>query len=206
MDQKIEAVVFDLGGVLIDWKPEYLYRKIFDDEKEMNDFLSQVCTSEWNEQHDAGKPLQEGTEELVKQFPHYEKEIRAYYGRWEEMLGGQMAETLEILYKLRQRDHLKLYALTNWSAETYPIAERKYEFLQWFDGIIVSGKEKTRKPFPDIFQLLLKRFHLSASSTLFIDDNLRNVKAAAGEGFQTIHFTTAKELEKELGRLLENKE
>lgn len=202
MDQKIRAIVFDLGGVLIDWKPEYLYRKIFDNEKEMRDFLSGICTSEWNEQHDAGRPLQEGTEELVKQFPHYENEIRAYYGRWEEMLGGEMAETVELLRKLRQQDHLKLYALTNWSAETYPIAEKKYEFLQWFDGIIVSGKEKTRKPFSDIFQLLLKRFHLSASSTLFIDDNLRNVKAAASEGFQTIHFTTAEELEKELEEML----
>lgn len=195
---KIEAVIFDLGGVLIDWNPEYLYRKIFSSEQEIKSFLTSVCTSEWNEEQDAGRSLEEGTALLLDAYPDYEKEIRSYYDRWEEMIGGVIEGTLDILRKLKQKDHLALYALTNWSAETIPIAMNKYEFFQWFDGIVVSGVEKMRKPFPEFYHLILNRYHLSAETTLFIDDNLRNIEGARAIGMHTHHFISPERLEDDL--------
>lgn len=195
---KIEAVIFDLGGVLIDWNPEYLYRKIFSSEQEIKSFLTSVCTSEWNEEQDAGRSLEEGTALLLNAYPDYEKEIRSYYDRWEEMIGGVIEGTLDILRKLKQKDHLALYALTNWSAETIPIAMNKYEFFQWFDGIVVSGVEKMRKPFPEFYHLILNRYHLSAETTLFIDDNLRNIEGARAIGMHTHHFISPERLEDDL--------
>lgn len=191
---KIKAIVFDLGGVLIDWNPEYLYRQIFQDKKEMDYFLSEICTPEWNEEQDGGRSLSDATEMLVKAHPRYESEIRAYYGRWHEMLNGPIEETLHILKTLKEKTNLGLFALTNWSAETFPIACQQYDFFHWFDGIIVSGQEHIRKPFPEIFQLLCERFNLTPESSLFIDDNLRNIKAAKTLGFQTVHFTSPEQL------------
>src|SRR5690606_21064733 len=147
-----------------DWNPEYLYRKIFSSEDEMKNFLDTVCTSEWNEEQDAGRPLAEGTALLIEKHPTHEKEIRAFYDRWEEMLGGVIEGTVEILYQLKHKNKLGLYALTNWSAETIPIALDQYEFFQWFDGLVVSGIEKMRKPFPEFYRLILDRYHLSAPS------------------------------------------
>jgi len=126
---KIETLVFDLGGVLIDWNPEYLYNKLIPDEEERRWFLSTICTLDWNEQQDAGRSLQEGTEHLVKHFPGHEKAIRAYYGRWKEMLGGPIHETVEIFRELKTQGRLKLYALTNGSAETFPVALELYDFF-----------------------------------------------------------------------------
>lgn len=194
----IEAIIFDLGGVLIDWNPEYLYRKIFSSDEEMRRFLSSVCTSDWNEEQDAGRLLREGTRELVGKFPHYEKEIRAYYDRWEEMLGGAVEGTVEILRELRKRPGLSLYALTNWSAETMPVAMQRFDFLNWFDGMVVSGKEKTRKPFPEIYKLILDRYHLSAPHTLFIDDNPRNVRGAEDAGLLALQFVSPAQLRQTL--------
>ncbi len=192
--EQIKTVVFDLGGVLIDWNPEYLYQKIFPDKMEMRYFLDNICTSEWNEQQDAGRPLREATETLVEAHPQYETAIRAYYGRWHEMLNGPIEKTVDILRRLKKEKHLNIYALTNWSAETFPIAYQQYDFLHWFEGIIVSGREYIRKPFPEIFQLLCDRFQVKPEESLFIDDNLRNVKAAAHFGFKTIHFTAPEQL------------
>ncbi len=202
MYKTIETIVFDLGGVLIDWNPEYLYRKIFTREEEMQHFLSEICTSAWNEEQDGGRSIQEATETLVREHPQYEREIRAYYGRWEEMLNGTIKGTEEVLYALKEQGEVALYALTNWSAETFPLAynHSQYQCLHWFKDIVVSGKEKIRKPFPEIFQLLLSRFHLKAEATLFIDDNLRNVKAAEAMGFAVIHFTRPGALRKKLVR------
>lgn len=196
--KQIKTVIFDLGGVLIDWNPEYLYHKIFPDEEERKYFLQNVCTPEWNEEQDGGRPLKEATEALVKTHPQYETAIRAYYGRWHEMLNGPIEKTVDLLRQLKKKKHLKVYALTNWSAETFPIAYHQYDFLQWFEDIIVSGREHVRKPFPEIFQLLCDRFQINPEESLFIDDNLRNVKAAAHFGFQTIHFTTPEQLSEAL--------
>lgn len=194
----IDTIIFDLGGVLIDWNPHYVYRTLFNDEQEMLDFLDTVCTSDWNEEQDAGRPLQEGTDILVAQFPQHEALIRAFYGRWEEMLGGALLGTVDLFKRLKASGKYKIYALSNWSAETYPVAQRHYDFLSWFDGAVVSGVEKMRKPAPEFYQLLLDRYLVDPQTALFIDDNYRNILAAQEAGIKTIHFTSAEELEKEL--------
>jgi 2-haloacid dehalogenase len=194
----IKNVIFDLGGVLIDWNPKHLYRKIFKDETEMEKFLDEVCTSDWNEEQDAGRSLAEATETLVKEHPQHEENIRAYYGRWEEMLGGAIQGTVDIFKKMKASGGFKIYALTNWSSETFPIALQHYDFLQWFDGALVSGDEKMRKPFPEFYDLLFKRYNLKPEETLFIDDNLRNIRAADKTGMKTIHFTSSEDLKEQL--------
>ena len=188
MNKKISAIIFDLGGVLIDWNPRYVYRTIFDNEEKIDWFFQNICTNEWNEHQDAGRSLKEATEELVARHPEYENEVRAYYGRWEEMLGGPIHETLEIFRTLKEKNKYKFYALTNWSAETFPVALQRYDFLQWFDGIVMSGEERTRKPFADIYQLLLTRFKVNPSEAIFIDDSIRNIKGAEAVGIEGIYF------------------
>jgi 2-haloacid dehalogenase len=195
------TVIFDLGGVLIDWNPRYVYRTIFKTEEEIDWFFENIATHEWNENQDAGYPLDAGTEDLIKKHPDWEDEIRAYYGRWEEMLGGPIPETVEIFRQLKQKPEIKTYALTNWSAETFPIALKRYDFLHWFDGRVVSGEEKTRKPFFEFYQRLLNRYNVSPGEALFIDDNLRNVKAAEELGISGIHFHNPHQLKEELKRL-----
>jgi 2-haloacid dehalogenase len=197
----IKALVFDLGGVLIDWNPEYLYRTIFPDEQERNWFLSTICTLDWNEEQDAGRSLKEGTEYLVKKFPEHEASIRMYYDRWKEMLGGPIHDTVEIFRQLKFHTGLKLYALTNWSAETFPVALELYEFLHWFDGRLVSGEERIRKPSPEIYQLLISRFDIRPEESIYVDDNLRNVLPARELGFCGIHFRSPQQFREELLKL-----
>jgi 2-haloacid dehalogenase len=194
----INTIIFDLGAVLIDWNPHYMYRTIFSDEEEMKNFLATVCTSDWNEEQDAGRPLQEGTDLLVNEFPEHEENIRAFYSRWEEMLGGPFHGTVEIFKELKETYKYKIYALTNWSAELFPHAISRYDFLNWFDGIVVSGAEKMRKPQPEFYQLLLDRHNINPSTALFIDDNYRNIVAAEKLGINSIHFTSPEELRKTL--------
>ncbi|MFM7840126.1 MAG: HAD family hydrolase, partial [Chitinophagaceae bacterium] len=160
MMTKIQNIVFDLGGVLVDWNPAYLYRKLFQSEQEMNLFFEQICTSDWNEEQDGGRLLQDGTDLLVKQFPLQESLIRAYYDRWEEMLGGPISGTVDLFREIKKKPALKTFALTNWSAETFPKALLRYDFLHWFDGRVVSGEEKTRKPFQRIYEILIDRYQI----------------------------------------------
>ena len=180
-------IVFDLGGVLIDWNPRYLYRKLIDDEADIDFFLSEVCNSKWNVKQDAGRALAEATAERIALFPEKRFLIEAFYDRWEEMLGGEIGESVEILRELKNKGE-SIYALTNWSGETFPIAEERFDFLQWFDGTLVSGVEKLAKPDPAIFHLLLKRYELRAQDCLFIDDSIINIDAASKMGFETHHF------------------
>jgi|ERR1700754_1425566 len=194
----INTIIFDLGAVLIDWNPHYMYRTLFADEQEMKNFLADVCTSDWNEEQDAGRPLQEGTELLVARFPEHEVNIRAFYGRWSEMLGEPFHGTVDILKQLKASGRYKIYALTNWSAETFPVALERYDFLGWFDGIVVSGTEKMRKPAPEFYQILLDRYQVNPAEALFIDDNYRNIVAAEKIGIKSIHFTSSEQLEAEL--------
>ena len=199
--KKIESVIFDLGGVLIDWNPDYVYRTIFNDETKMQEFYNEVCTSEWNEEQDAGRGLKEATEELVARFPADEKNIRAFYDRWEEMLKGEIEGTVKVLKKIKDKNSVKLYALTNWSAETFPVALKRFEFLQWFDGRLVSGEEKMRKPFIEIYELLLKRFNINPATAVYIDDNERNLKTPSELGMHAILFKSPSQLEEELKKL-----
>ena len=157
----VKAAVFDLGGVLIDWDPRYLYRKLLADEGEVEEFLATVCTPEWNAEQDRGRPFAEGVAELVERHPAHAAAIAAFHERWPEMLGGDIPGAVELLAELRATG-LPLYALTNWSAETFVVARERFAFLDWFDGLLVSGEERIIKPDPAIFELLLDRFGLDA--------------------------------------------
>ena len=198
----IKNIIFDLGGVLIDWNPEYVFLDVFDGDREkMKWFFDEICTFEWNENQDAGHPIAQATEERVALFPEYEDWIRMYYGRWEEMLGGAILKTVAILKHFKEAPQFNVYALTNWSGETFPVALKRFDFLHWFEGIIVSGDEKTRKPFAEIYELTLNRFELQANESFFIDDNLRNIEAAATLGLHTHHFKNPEELMAALKKL-----
>jgi 2-haloacid dehalogenase len=201
MMQQIKNIIFDLGGVLIDWNPEYLFRKLIPDEEKRNFFFSDICTADWNEEQDGGRSIADATSLLIQQYPDHADLIIAYYDRWEEMLGGPIQDTVSIFKTLKAADKHKFYALTNWSAETFPKALVLYDFLHWFDGRLVSGEENTRKPFADFYQLLLDRFSLKPEESIFIDDNLRNIKAAQAMGIYSIHFTSPAQLVEDLKNL-----
>jgi 2-haloacid dehalogenase len=192
-----KAVVFDLGGVLIDWDPRHLYRRLLADEAAVEEFLATVCTPEWNAELDRGRPFAEGVAELVERHPEHAAAIAAYHERWPEMVAGDIPGTVEVLAELRAAG-VPLYALTNWSAETFAITRGRFEFLEWFDGLLVSGEERVTKPDPAIFQLLLDRFGLDPTATVFVDDSEANVAAARRLGFDAIGFTGHEELRREL--------
>ena len=196
--KKFDTVIFDLGGVMVDWSPDYVYKTIFKDEEEMKIFLREICTPDWNEEQDGGRTIQEATQTLIAQFPEHETNIRVFYDRWEEMLKGPIDGSVDILRELKESNNVKLYALTNWSAELFPIALNRYEFLHWFEGRLVSGEEKMRKPFMEIYELLLKRYNIDPNRAVYIDDNLRNLAPPKQLGLHTIHFSSPEQLRKEL--------
>ena len=193
----INAIIFDLGGVLVDWSPNYLYDKIFVSLEGRDFFLNHITTMDWNEEQDAGRSWAEGIEQLIKLFPEYHNEIAAYYNRWSEMLNGSIAENVDILKKLDEAN-FPLYALTNWSYETFPIAKERYEWLKLFKGIVVSGEEKVRKPDPLIYNICCERYNLNPATTLFIDDSLRNIQAAKEFGLITCHYRNSHQLNEDL--------
>jgi 2-haloacid dehalogenase len=193
----VKAVVFDLGGVLIDWDPRYLFRKLLADEAAVEEFLATVCTPEWNAEQDRGRPFAEGVAELVERHPAHAAAIAAYAERWEEMLGGVIPGTVELLAELRAAG-MPLYALTNWSAETFGVARERFELLAWFDGVVVSGEERLIKPDPRFFRLLLERFGLAPESTFYVDDSEANVEAARRLGLDAVRFSDPRQLRREL--------
>ena len=196
---EIKAIIFDLGGVLIDWNPRYVFNdNYFDSDEKRKYFFDKICTSDWNEEQDAGRSIVEATQLLVSRYPEWEDAIRDYYGRWTDMLKAPIPGTVEIFRKLKESGKYKLYALTNWQAGLFDIALVRYNFLHWFDGRVVSGEEKTRKPFPEFYKRLLDRYQLKPSDALFIDDNLRNVKAAEKLGIESIFFQSPQQLREEL--------
>lgn len=194
--KQIKNIVFDFGGVLIDWNPTYLYKKVFDKEDEMNHFLDNVCRYDWNLNQDAGYPIAKATLEKQQEFPKYKNEIAMYYGRWDEMLGGTFDKNTKLVKPLKEK--YNIYGLTNWSAETLPIAMDRYEFFKYLDGIVVSGDEKLIKPDSRIFNVLLDRYNIKAEESLFIDDNADNIDAAIALGFNTLHYTDGVDIEKAL--------
>lgn len=201
MSQPVNTIIWDLGGVLVDWSPLYVYHdQYFSSLEERDYFFQHICTNDWNEQQDAGYSLQQATEEKLAAFPdpRWEKPIRDYYGQWTTMLRGPLSDTVEIFRELRALQRYRFYALTNWSAENFPIALARFDFLHWFDGRLVSGEEGMRKPFPEFFQLLFDRFHIDPIQSIFIDDNLRNVKAGEAMGLKGIHFQSSEQLRKDL--------
>ena len=194
------TVVFDLGGVLIQWDPRHLYRKLFDAPEEMESFLAEVTTAEWNAQQDAGRPWAEAVETLVAEHPEQRELIEAFYLRWPEMLAGEMPGTVHVLTELRAAG-IRLVALSNWSAEMFPVALERFDFLSWFEGIVISGEVGVNKPDPRIFAHLVGRFGIKPAESLFIDDSPSNIDAARALGFRAIQFTDAAELRRELVRL-----
>lgn len=200
MISRLDAVIFDLGGVLIDWNPRHLYRKVFDDPADMETFLSQVCTPEWNATLDEGQPLDEAVAGLSEAHPDQHDLIAIYAERWEEMLGEADEATVAVVDELRRRD-VAVFALTNWSAETFPFAEERYPFLDWFEDIVVSGRERLIKPDPAIFELAVDRFGVDPPSTAFIDDSADNVVAADRAGLRGHYYVDASELRRFLADL-----
>jgi len=194
------TVVFDLGGVLIEWDPRHLYRKLFDVPDEMESFLAEVTTAEWNAQQDAGRPWAEAVETLIAEHPERHELIEAFHVRWPEMLAGEIPGTADVLSELRDTG-IRLVALSNWSAEMFPVALERFDFLSWFEGIVISGEVGMNKPDPRIFAHLVERFGIEPAATLFIDDSPANIDAARALGFRAIQFTDAAELRRELVRL-----
>jgi 2-haloacid dehalogenase len=195
------AVVFDLGGVLIDWNPRYLYRKLFDgDDAAMERFLAEVTTPEWNGQQDAGRTWADAVASLTQEHPEDAELIAAYAERWPETLGEAIHPTVEILDELR-RTLVRLFALSNWSAETFPIARPRYPFLEWFEGIVISGEVRIAKPDARVYRHLLGRYSLEPATTVFIDDSAANVDAARALGMTAIRFEGAAALRRTLAGL-----
>lgn len=197
--ESITTAVFDLGAVLIDWDPRYLYRSLFADEVEMERFLATVCTPDWNAEQDRGRSLADGTAALVAQHPEHADLIEAYYGRWDEMLGDPIAETVEIAAELKAGG-IRLIALSNWSAETFPRAQHRLAVLDAFDGVLLSGTVGLIKPDPRIYHAVIERHEIAVRRAMFIDDSVRNVEAAAQIGFDAIHFTRPEQLRRDLTR------
>jgi len=193
------AVVFDLGGVLVDWDPRYLYRQLFADPDEMESFLAEVTTAEWNALQDAGRPWAEAIETLAAEYPERRELIEAFHRRWREMLAGEIEGTVDVLAELRAA-RVRLVALSNWSAEMFPFARARFEFLEWFEGIVISGDVGVNKPDPRIFEYLVERFAIEPGAAVFVDDSAANVDAAASLGFRAIRFTEATALRAELVR------
>lgn len=198
----ITTIIFDLGGVLVDWNPRYLFKKVFDNDAEVEHFLENICTQHWNEQQDAGRSIAEANRELIEMHPQHRDNIEAYYGRWEEMLQGTIEGSVEILTSLHNSRTHKLLALTNWSAETFPIAKERFSFFDCFEDILVSGEIGLKKPDSRIFNMLLEKHDLSPGETLFIDDALHNVEAATALGINAIQFESVKQLEDQLSQYL----
>lgn len=193
----IKAIVFDFGGVLFDWNPHYLYRKYFNDAEAVERFLSTIGFAEWNAQQDRGRPFAQAVAELSAQFPEHADLIRAYDERWIESLGGVIQPTVDILRSLKEAGY-PLYALSNWSAEKYQLVRARYEFLSWFQDIVISGAVKIAKPDPRIFELLLGKIKQPAENCLLIDDSVDNIKVARGLGFATIRLESPEQLRMEL--------
>jgi 2-haloacid dehalogenase len=195
------TIIFDLGAVLIDWNPLHLYGNYFESEEKRDYFFKNICTPDWNEEQDAGRSIVDATQELVAKFPEWEQPIRDFYGRWTEMLGGPITESVAIFKELKETGRYKIYALTNWQASLFEIALVRYNFLHWFDGRVVSGEEKTRKPFAEFYQRLLNRYTVNPAEAVFIDDNLRNIEGAEALGIKSIHFKDPAQLKNALKEL-----
>ena len=194
------AAVFDLGGVLIDWNPRHLYRKLFQHEADMEHFLANICTTEWNLQQDAGRTFSEACAALKLEHSSNGEMIDAWFERFDEMMAGPIVGTVDILAELRERE-VPIYALSNWSAETFPFAQRRFEFLQWFRAVFLSAEVRLVKPDPRIFQYFCERFGLIPEQIIYIDDLQRNVEAASRIGMQAIRFSDPALLREELVQL-----
>jgi 2-haloacid dehalogenase len=194
---KIDTIIFDLGNVLVQWNPANLYNKVFDDKEKVGYFLDNVCTMDWHTEQDAGRSPEEGTEALVKEHPGWEHPIRIFYARWKEMFSGPIDGTVQILRELKEKGY-KLYALSNWNAELFNRTIDDFPFLNWFDGKVISGEVKMKKPDDNIYHHLFERFCINPQQAVFIDDNQHNIETARRLGLDAILFTSPEALRSEL--------
>ena len=197
----IRNIIFDFGSVLVDWNPERLYGPYFNDDAKMRYFLTEICPHAWNAQADTGRSTAEITEERIAVYPEWEKEIRMYFGQWIKMMGEQIPGMQELVEELKNRGY-RLYGLTNWSAETFPLVKDNYPVFRLLDGIVVSGEEKIAKPDPGIFSILLQHYGLKPEECLFIDDNPGNVSTGESLGIRGLIFTSAAALKSRLAEVL----
>ena len=193
----MKNIVFDFGGVLVDWNPHHLYDKYFGSREKAEWFLNNICLYSWNLQMDGGKPFAEGVAELQAEHPEWSEAIAIYHTRWIEMMNGEIEGMVSVVKRLKAAGY-GVYGLTNWSAETFPMVRDTYPVFQEFDGIVVSGEEHLLKPDAAIYKCLLERYALQAEESLFVDDNAYNVVGARNVGMKAIQFTSAEELEREL--------
>jgi len=201
MSQQIHAIIFDFGNVLLEWDPRHVYRRYFpNDEAAMERFLHEVNFMEWNAQQDKGRSFADGVAELSRQFPHYADLIQAYHDNWSDSIGHHLHGTVEIMKQLKKAGYA-LYGLSNWSAETFPIAREKYDFFSLLEDRVISGEVGMIKPEPEIYALLLQKIGRPAQECLFIDDSVDNIEQAKQLGFATVHFQSSEHLEAELRRM-----
>lgn len=197
----MKALVFDFGGVLVDWNPHHLYDSYFGSKEKATWFLENICTNEWNSQMDGGKPFCQGVAELSAQYPEYAKDIEAYFNRWIEMMGTEIEGMYGLLQEYKAKGYT-LLGLTNWSSETFCQVKDVYPIFRLLDGMVVSAEEHCIKPSPRIYQILLDRFGLNASDCVFIDDRQPNVDGADAVGMTGILFTSAQDLREKLESVL----
>jgi HAD superfamily hydrolase (TIGR01509 family) len=197
---RISTVVFDLGGVLIDWDPRHLYRQLFRDPAQMEEFLARVCTQDWHHAHDLGEDTRQSCQRLAKRHPEQREMIMAWADRGEDMVRGQLDQAVAVLAELRAAG-MRCLALSNMEAETFPVRRARFGFMNLFDGFVISGVEGVAKPDPEIFAILLRRYRLTPTATLFIDDAPPNVAAARALGLPALRYTCADDLRRDLRSL-----
>lgn len=197
----IKNIIFDFGGVLLDWNPRYLYKSYFNNDEEMEHFLADICNGEWNIKQDAGRPFAEAVKELQTKFPEYAEAIQMYDDDWEKMLKCELPGSIDLLKELKSMGY-GIYGLTNWSAEKIGYAFANYSFFSLFDGIVVSGVEKVVKPDRKIYEILLERYSLKPGECVFIDDNQDNVDMAKVLGINAIRFDNIGNVKEHLETLL----
>lgn len=192
------AIIFDLGGVLIQWERRYVFEDLLPyNGVEMDTLLNEICTLEWNAEMDAGKPFAQAVAERIALYPKYASFIRAYHEQWPKMIRGSIDDTVQIMSELRQAGY-ELHALSNWSAETFPLVQPRFPFLGWFDITVLSGEMGVNKPDARIYETLLQRIQRPANECLFIDDTAKNITAAHQLGFDVVHFQSPQQLRQAL--------
>lgn len=198
----IKNIIFDFGGVLVDWNPHYLFDKYFNDMDEANYFVENVCNSEWNAEMDGGKPFEQAVRERIALFPKYAEALKLYQTNWMDTMGEEIPGMYDIIKSLKKNGFPVIYGLTNWSAETFPTVQKTYHIFSLIDNIVVSGEVKQLKPNPEIFHTLLNKYNLKAEESLFIDDNLKNVEGAKAVGINALRFEGAEKLKEDLKKVL----
>ena len=188
-----KTIIFDFGGVLVDWDPHRVFDEYFGSREKADWFFANICTMEWNVQMDGGKPFAEGIAELSAEYPEWSKEIQMYFDRWIEMMGDELPGMRKLMQDLKAHGY-RLLGLTNWSTETFCQVRHRYPVFDLLDGMLVSGEERLTKPSPAIFRRMIEKFSLDPSSCIFIDDNQANVDGSVAAGIPAILFPGAAKL------------